>query len=265
MDMADNENIVLRCEDSLEGIFTGIYEAYALRMPHERIHLQTAEEENMRLFTVYRAVEPDSIKTEKVIRTLRTRFGEKDYMALCLAAAASSMEKAEAIYKTVVWGLSGRCRGSILEHLTNDNVRRTLELSRSAGNELHRMKQFLRFAELEGGVLYAVIAPKDNVLPMLTVHFADRLPMENFVICDENRNLYAIHPAGKDWFLMSGQRTPLQAEEEGLALTAEEEHYQELFRHFCHTISIEDRKNLKLQQNMLPLRFRNYMVEFVEK
>lgn len=265
MDMADNENIVLRCEDSLEGIFTGIYEAYALRMPHERIHLQTAEEENMRLFTVYRAVEPDSIKTEKVIRTLRTRFGEKDYMALCLAAAASSMEKAEAIYKTVVWGLSDRCRGSILEHLTNDNVRRTLELSRSAGNELHRMKQFLRFAELEGGVLYAVIAPKDNVLPMLTVHFADRLPMENFVICDENRNLYAIHPAGKDWFLMRGQRTPLQAEEGGLALTAEEEHYQELFRHFCHTISIEDRKNLKLQQNMLPLRFRNYMVEFVEK
>ena len=155
--MADNENIVLRCEDSLEGIFTGIYEAYALRMPHECIHLQTAEEENMRLFTVYRTVKPDSIKTEKVIRTLRTRFGEKDYMALCLAAAASSMEKAEAIYKTVVWGLSGRCRGSILEHLTNDDVRRTLELSRSAGNELHRMKQFLRFAELEGGVLYAVI------------------------------------------------------------------------------------------------------------
>ncbi len=186
-------------------------------------------------------------------------------MALCLAAAASSMEKAEAIYKTVVWGLSGRCRGSILEHLTNDDVRRTLELSRSAGNELHRMKQFLRFAELEGGVLYAVIAPKDNVLPMLTVHFADRLPMENFAICDENRKLYAIHPAGKDWFLMSGQHMPPRAEKGELTLTAEEEHYQELFRHFCHTISIEDRKNLKLQQNMLPLRFRNYMVEFVEK
>lgn len=263
--MADNENIVLLCEDSLEGIFTGIYEAYALRMPHECIHLQTAEEENMRLFTVYRTVEPDSIKTEKVIHTLRTRFGEKDYMALCLAAAASSAEKAEAIYKTVVWGLSGRRRGSILEHLVNDDVRRTLELSRSAGNELHRMKQFLRFAELEGGVLYAVIAPKDNVLPMLTVHFADRLPMENFVICDESRKLYAIHPAQKDWFLMSGQHTPLRVEEGALAPTAEEEHYQELFRHFCHTISIEDRKNLKLQQNMLPLRFRNYMVEFVEK
>lgn len=89
--------------------------------------------------------------------------------------------------------------------------------------------------------------------------------MENFAICDENRKLYAIHPAGKDWFLMSGQHMPPRAEKGELTLTAEEEHYQELFRHFCHTISIEDRKNLKLQQNMLPLRFRNYMVEFVEK
>lgn len=263
--MTEEENIVLLCEDSLEGIFTGIYEAYALKKPHDGISLQITGEGDMLLFSTYRTVPPDSVKTEKVIRTLRSRFGDKDYFALCLAAASALPDKAQAIYKTVVWGLSGRCRGSILDHLADDNVRRTLELSRGAGNELHRMKEFLRFSELEGGVLYAVIGPKDNVLPMLTVHFADRLPMENFVICDENRRLYAIHPAGKEWFLMRGQDTPLRAGEEGLKTTAEEEHYQELFRHFCHKISIEGRKNLKLQQNMLPLRFRNYMVEFVEK
>lgn len=263
--MADSENMVLLCEDSLEGIFTGIYEAYALKRPHDGIFLQIAGEGDMRLFTTYRTVTPDSVRTEKVIRTLRSRFGEKDYWALCLAAVSAAQDKAQAIYKTVVWGLSGRCRGSILDHLADDNVRRTLELSRGAGNELHRMQEFLRFKELEGGVLYAVIGPKDNVLPMLTVHFADRLPMENFVICDENRMLYAIHPAGKEWFLMSGQDSASQAGGAELKQTAGEEYYQELFRHFCHKISIEGRKNLKLQQNMLPLRFRNHMVEFVEK
>lgn len=264
--MEKEENIVLLCEDSLEGIFSGIYDAYALRLPHARIGMQTADEAERMLFTEYRTVTPDAVKAEKVIRTLRTRFGESDYFALCLAASSASQGKAQAIYKTVVWGLSGRCKGSILEHLTDRDVHRALELSRGAGNELHRMKQFLRFQELEGGLLYAVIGPKDNVLPMLVVHFADRLPMENFVICDENRKLYAVHPAGKEWFLMSGQEAPLRADQkEGILLTAEEEYYQELFRHFCHTISIESRKNLNLQRNMLPLRFRKYMVEFVEK
>ncbi len=38
------------CEDSIEGVFTGIYDAYALRIGHEHIHLQIGEEENYRLF-----------------------------------------------------------------------------------------------------------------------------------------------------------------------------------------------------------------------
>ena len=38
------------CEDSIEGVFAGIYDAYALRIGHEHIHLQIGEEENYRLF-----------------------------------------------------------------------------------------------------------------------------------------------------------------------------------------------------------------------
>lgn len=41
-----------------------------------------------------------------------------------------------------------------------------------------------------------------------------------------------------------------------------EEEYQVLFRQFCHTITVEGRENRKLQRGMLPLRFREYMVEF---
>lgn len=253
------ENIILVCEDSLEGILTAIYEAYALRLPHEQILLQVGQEENLRLFASYREVQPDREKAEKVMSTLRKRFGEKDYYALCLALTTTAPEKAQAVYRTVVWGLACRRQGSILSHLVDDNVRRVMELSREALNELHHFREFLRFRELDGGGLYAVIKAKCNILTMLTMHFADRLPMENFLIYDEERELYAVHPAGKEWFLMEGQKG------EGIELAEEELYYQELFRHFCHNISIEGRKNLKLQRNMLPLRFRPYMVEFPEK
>lgn len=255
------ENIVLVCEDSMEGIFTGIYEAYALRIPHERIRLETEGEGDLRLFCTYRKVAPEAEKTEKVIRTIRPLLGEEDYRTLCFALSAPSADKAQAVYRTIVYALAHRTGRSALEHLADDNIRRILELSRGAGNEFVHLRGFLRFQELETGMLYAEIAPRNNVLPMLAVHFADRLPTENFIIFDAGHNLYAIHPAQKEWFLMQGQETEGEV---SVVLSEEEKYYQELFRHFCHNISIEGRKNLKLQRNMLPLRFRSYMVEFAE-
>ena len=69
------QNQILVCEDSLEGIFTGIYEAYALRIPHDRIFLQVGHEGNLRLFAVYTEIGPDTEKVQKVMRTLRSQIG----------------------------------------------------------------------------------------------------------------------------------------------------------------------------------------------
>ena len=83
------------------------------------------------------------------------------------------------------------------------------------------------------------------------------------MIYDECRNLFGIHPAGKDWYLVSGNGFP--ENEEGMRLSEQELKIQELFRHFCHRISIKERENLHLQRNMLPLRFQEYMIEFDKK
>lgn len=256
--------LILLCEDSLEGIFTGVYEAYALRRPLSEIRLQAGEETTYRLFSEYRHVAPDAGKTEKVVRTLQRRFGMKDYEILCLALSSGDEDKAQAIFGTVAWGLKNGRRGGILSHLTNPDVHKVMEMSRYARNEMHHLQGFLRFQEIEGGILYAAIAPQNHVLPFLAEHFSDRFPMENFLIHDEKRDIYAVHPAGKAWFLVAGD-LGRGADAGGAALTAEEEYYQELFCCFCHKISIKERKNLNLQRNLLPLHFRKYMVEFAEK
>lgn len=280
--------LILLCEDSLEGIFTGLYEAYALRRPLSEIRLQAGEETNYRLFSEYRHVAPDAEKTEKVVRTLQKRFGMKDYEILCLALSSGDEDKAQAIFGTVAWGLKNGRRGGILSYLTNPDVHRVMEMSRYAHNEMHHLLGFLRFQEIEGGILYAAIAPQNHVLPFLAEHFSDRFPTENFLIHDEKRDIYAVHPAGKAWFLVAGDlgrgadaggedtvgADVVSAGDVGAeaapaeriaALTAEEEYYQELFCCFCHKISIKERKNLNLQRNLLPLHFRKYMVEFAEK
>ena len=90
-------------------------------------------------------------------------------------------------------------------------------------------------------------------------HFANRLPNEDFAIYDEHRKYYAVHPKGKQWYLVRGE-LPFSKDQE--IYSDKEADYQMLYRHFCQSIAITERKNPKLQRNMLPLRFRTYMTEF---
>ncbi len=262
------EEKYLICEDSLEGIFTGIYDAYALREGHEHVHIQVGEEENLRLFANYMYISPDPVKTEKVAGTLRKRLGEHVYHSICRAAASCYSDKGEAVYKTVVDAITAGSGSRVMENLRNPYVVRCFELARFTANEAHYEIEFLRFQELadaeiaKEGVLFSRIGPKNNVIPFIMPHFADRLPIENFMVYDENRNLFGVHPAGEEWYLVTaGESFVLQEP----ARSKKEEAYQELFRAFHKTIGIKTRENRKLQRQMCAYRYQDYMVEFQQK
>ncbi len=256
------EEYYLVCEDSLEGIFTGIYDAYLKKLPHEQVHLILGEEENYRLFAVYEECMPDKEKAAKVGRTLMREFGREGYMSLCRAMASKEADKAEAVYRTVAAGLSMKNKKEVMGNLKNPYIHRVFELARFTANEAHFHVEFLRFKELESGILFAQMGPKNNVITFIVPHFADRLPLENFVIHDEIRDIYAVHPAGRDWYLVYGDDKIRQME---YIFSEGEKKYSELFSCFFHTIAVKERKNKKLQRNMLPLRYREYMTEFQER
>lgn len=256
------EEYYLICEDSLEGIFTGIYDAYRMKKPHEQIHICVGEEENYRLFAVYERHEPDEQKTVRVARTIVREFGEEAYMSICRALASPEADKGEAVYKAMVTGFGMKNKRELMGNLRDPYVHRVFELARFTANEAHYHVEFLRFRELENGILYAQIGPKNNIITFIMPHFADRLPLENFVIHDEKRNIYALHPAGKDWYLVYGQES---VEWEKPCFSEGEKRYSELFMQFFHTIAIKERRNNGLQMNMLPLRYRRYMTEFLQE
>lgn len=256
------EEKYLICEDSIEGIFTAIYEAYALREGHEHIHIQVGEEENYRLFAAYLYIAPDSVKTDKVARTLRERMGEEGYLSVCRAAASFDKEKGEAVYRTVVDAITAKNGRRTMENLRNPYVAKTFELARYTANEAHYELEFLRFQELEQGILYSKIAPKNNVMAFIMPHFADRLSVENFLIYDENRKQFGVHPAGGDWYLASAQENFVES---ALKYSGKEEKYKDLFALFHKTIGIKERENRHLQRQMMPLRYQYYMPEFQQK
>ena len=258
--MTDEKYLI--CEDSIEGVFTGIYDAYALREGHEHIHIQIGEEENLRLFADYVYIRPDSVKTRKVAETIQKRLGTETYLSVCRALATQEVDKGQAVYRTVVNGITEGNGRRVMENLANPYVEQVFRLARNTANEVNHLMEFVRFQELEQNILFSKIGPKCNIVSFLMPHFSDRLPLENFIIYDEKRDLYGVHPAGEEWYLVSGLE---ESVEDTLQMSEKEQQYQELFTMFCHTIAIKERRNLKLQQQMLPLRFQEYMVEFAKK
>lgn len=254
------ENILI-CEDCLEGIFSAVYTAYERHCKPEKTRIQISEEENLRLFANYFTIATDPEKSAKVIRTLRKRFGEEKFLFFCYALASPDEKKATAVYRMLAKGLCLPYPAAVFDMHADAEVRIVQKLKLNTWNEIHHLYGFLRFRELEQKILFAEIKPKNDILPFLAVHFADRFPMEHFLIYDTGRKRFAVHEAGKAWFLAESGFW----KEEAIVESKEENEYQELFRHFCHTIAIKERHNTCLQKGLLPLRFRPYMTEFQEQ
>jgi len=250
---------VYLCEDTLESIFTAIYTIYENKhnFPDTRLLLEWEP----LLLAEYVTVEADAEKAAKVIRTIHRQFGERDVHHIFMALSSPDGVKAEAVYKTIVYGLMNKVKpGHLFDHLADRYVLQTLKLSRNAGRECQHLKGFLRFRELENGILFAPMGPKNHVLTELMEHFSDRFPSENFMIYDEGRQIFGVHKAKGNWFLISAEGMAEKIKTTNVSDA--ESYYSGLFQHFCQTIAIKERKNPDLQRNMLPLRFRAYMTEF---
>lgn len=112
--------------------------------------------------------------------------------------------------------------------------------------------------ELKDGSLLAKIGPKNNLVPLLAPHFADRFPEEKWAIVDVNRGMIAVHYPNLGWNLMKGEWNDSFLAD---MLSGEEKRMRQCWQTFHDTIAIESRTNLKLQQQMMPKYYRTYMTE----
>ena len=250
---------IYRCEDSVEGILTGIYDAWASVHRHEenRIEVCMNEWEVPLLFAEYIDVVPDTEKSEKVQRSVRLRVSEEAYEMMMKAVLSGDPEKGEVIYRFLVYAFREGARAG--RSYGNPWVMRLFEIVRNFDNESHHLKGFLRFDEQENGLLLARYAPKNNILGDLMEHFSDRMNGERFMIFDEKRRIAGIHRPGETWFIYRLNEDEYRDFSDAYT---EEDTYSALWKIFHRKIAIAERENASLQRNNLPLRFRLYMTEF---
>lgn len=249
------------CDDSIDGIFTAIYVAWSSRYGHSNIKIEEKCEgskySNIELFAEYIPVETDYNLSVKVSKSIKDKISAEAYEMVCRTALSDYVGKADLIYRFLILGFA--VGSSIVEHMSNEVVNSVFRVNKNVGNEMHHLLGFVRFSEQEGGLLTSVIHPKNNVLTLITPHFADRLPQEKFLIYDENRKLATFHVPGNSWILAQVPEIDQERLEE---ITIREDEYRDLWKAFFTHIAIKERVNPKLQRNNLPLRFRGDMTEF---
>ncbi|WP_170123007.1 TIGR03915 family putative DNA repair protein [Lachnotalea glycerini] len=254
-----NKRIYL-CEDSVESIFTGVYNAWEDRYPKEFVELSVnSYESNYELFSEYINVVTDFDKANRVAKTLELKFGNEVYTSIYQAALSNAKDKAQAVFKTINIGLKSKRPRQLMENLQDKHICRVFELSRAVFNERSHLLGFVRFKELNSQVLCSVIEPKNNVVMLIAPHFADRLPGEKWMIYDKGRNIAVIHEKGEQWGVIKSEKLNFEMLKQ---MSDSEKLFEAWWKGFCESISIKERKNIKLQKQNLPLRFQENMVEF---
>lgn len=252
------------CNPEFESILCGIYEAWMGLKGHGNVRLEIkGDYREPELFGEYVEVETSHEKAGRVTRSVCGKLSRELYRKIYVAALSRDQERADKIYRFLIQAF--RHGPGILDQLQIPESYELFQMCRNVYNENHQLVEFLRFSQAPGDILVSRIGPKNDIMTLLAPHFADRLPEENWVIYDENREKAAVHPRGRDWIIVNH---PLEATGDRgvwqlcLEQDTDEQEYEELWISFFNTIAIKERKNPVCQQNHLPMRFRPYMTEF---
>lgn len=258
--------IIYVCEDSLTGIFSGIYEVWKRKMTAEEAGLEVGDSFERRLFCEYIFCKAEKRKALAVIRMIQKNLGVDVYEKISYALLSADRRKAEMVFRAMLEAKKLSRKDRLMEHLGNEAVRAVFGMYRQVANEAHHYKGFVRFRELKNKTLFAKIEPKHAVLPCIAEHFADRFPQENWVIYDKTHEVFLIHEKGKRYYFL--QQYMCMKGDSGSAqniaggFSEEEMDYETLWKGFVQSISVAERENRALQNQNLPLRFRTNLVEF---
>lgn len=112
----------------------------------------------------------------------------------------------------------------------------------------------LRFIEIGDNLFYASIHPDNNIIENLGQHFIRRLPTQNFIIHDKNRNIAFLYNT-KEYKIIDSTLLTIPD------ISEREKKYQELWSAFFRTIAIKERTNSRLQMQYMPKKYWEDLVE----
>ena len=242
--------IILRYPDSWDGFLSALSEASDRRGQELTLRRQSSPA------TFYETIEVETAdalarKAEKALQSLGKAVPEMIYQAWL-----SEHEDIEtAILGFLRHGFALKC--DPFGDMTHPDVRTVRGAARDVGWEAHRMLQFVRFVQSPEGIYIADIEPLYDILLLIAKHFHGRFNDQKLMIRDLRRRK-ALVSRTEGWAvadLGDGPLPPLPRDSE----------FEDMWRGYFKAIANPARKNLKLQQQFVPLRYRAHLTEFQQE
>ncbi len=199
----------------------------------------------------YIKIETNRERAERVRQGIIKTASFRAYYVAYTAFMSDIPEIYTAIFKFIVLAFEHGKR--VFNLLKNDSVLQTEKASYRATHEADKLKGFLRFSEMQGGIMYGEIEPSCNVLEILAHHFADRFPLMPFVIRDKKREISAIYKGEIVLTELPLNNLP--------PLSDNETEYQRLWKQFIKSVNIKERENPKCQMTLMPKKYWKNITE----
>lgn len=243
--------LIYTYDGTFDGFLSCVFSVYENREIPRRIS-ETKNLQN-RLDCEYKHITTDREKSDRVYASIRDKISYRAIRNVFYAFLSDKPNKERLILDYIRAGYQYGRR--VDNHLLLNPVNFVVSVERFVRGEAHRMLGFVRFSELEQGVYYSAIQPKNNVLPIIAPHFAHRFANMPWLIHDRGRNLCLVH-LSKNWYITDAAGLP------ALKFSDGETKYRKLWRQFYKTLEIKERHNEKLQKSFVPLYYRRYLTEF---
>ena len=242
-------------DGSYYGLLTCVYEHYYVEPADEIFDTHRFMGS---LIDESKFIDVDETKATKVEAAIRDKFSMVGYMDMYRSFLSDETYKDCFILSYIVNGFK---IGAKMDRLYSEPfVLKIRELSRRVGFEAHRFNGLLRFVEKKP-FLYAEFEPDNDILELIAEHFADRFLNERIIIHDIKRGKAVFAYEGK-WMIHDIDHGHELREVGESQITSEEVLLQQLWQGYFDHIGIEGRKNLKLQQSFVPLKYRKHILEF---
>jgi probable DNA metabolism protein len=250
--LANGDQLVYLYDGTLEGMLTAVFEAFCRKEdPRDILQEQSLQQA---LFCSYAHIPTDVAKASRVQVGIAETLGARSYENVKHVFLSEDESKGGTILRYLQYTMRKGARSCA--HLANPAVAAFEEILRQVTKEAHYMIQFVRFAELEGGVYFSRIKPKASVVPLIMDHFAARFNVQPFMIYDERHGLSGVFDTER-WWLADARDVQVPGNTEA------EDDFQALWQTFYDTIAIEERRNPTCQRNFMPKRFWGNMCEHV--
>ena len=247
------------CSDSEVGIFSAIYDAWLTKLGEESLGVALHGMVEQELFCEYMEVEEQEKKMLAVQKLIRKHMGSYTYWNIYHAMLSHDPKKADAILGMMLAARKIPDSKRVMEHLSHPKVQKVFELGRKVANEAHYFQEFVRFSELDDGILFAEIEPRSHIVTCLAAHFTDRFPLENWMIYDKTHGEAIVHEKGKRWVLVRDVDCDAKLQRRD---SNRESRYVQLWKVFFQSISIKERESYERQRQNAPLLYRKHMTEF---